>query len=439
MYKTFYIGLMLLAFAPVAFCQGETDEATPAGPESGRAQLTLDDLRTFTDVFSQIRRNYVEEIDDKTLLNAAINGMLAELDPHSAYLPASEYKQLDDTSQGRYSGIGIDVGIEEQKILIRKVITNSPADRGGINPGDIITAINGTPVKGRLLQESIDEIQGEPGSTIKITLLPANRSGNERTVKLTREYVDIPSMSFELLEKQYGYFRISYFHKDSAKDLKESLESIAQDGITLRGLIIDLRDNPGGVLQPAVDMADGFLNEGLIVSTKGRNVGMQLEYRASEGEWLPGVPLIVLVDRGSASSSEVLAGALQDHGRALIVGERTFGKGSVQSVLPLRNGAGVKLTTARYYTPSGRSIQALGIRPDLLVEEVDIVDENDTRIREADLERHLDNDTDQNAIDDDVSIRLEDDFPLQEALSVLKDAGILSGSIRSGKEMKTED
>jgi len=431
MCKSLFISLLLLAFAPMAVCQENPDEVVRAGPGSGDTQLTLDDLRTFTDVFSQIRRNYVVEVDDRTLLNAAINGMLSDLDPHSSYLPADDYKQLDDSAHGRYSGVGIDVGIQGRKIVIRRVIMPSPADRGGINPKDIITAIDGNPVKGRLLQDAINEIQGEPGSTVTLTILPPGPDGKERDVELIREYVNIPTLSFELLDQQYGYFRISFFHKNSATDLEKSLQSIAQDGIVLRGLIIDLRNNPGGVLQPAVEMADGFLNEGLIVSTKGRNSTMQLEFTASEGEWLPGVPLIVLVDRGSASASEVLAGALQDHGRALIVGERTFGKGSVQSILPLRNGSGIKLTTARYYTPSGRSIQAEGIRPDLVVEHVEIVDANDQRLREADLDRHLSNDTDVKAIIPDVSVRAEEDFPLHEALSILKGADILSGSIRS--------
>ncbi|MFB3077979.1 MAG: S41 family peptidase, partial [Lysobacterales bacterium] len=344
-------------------------------------QLTLDDLRTFTDVFSQIRRNYVEEVDDKTLLNAAIKGMLSELDPHSSYLPADDYKQLDDSAHGRFSGIGVDVGIQGRKIVVRSVISPSPADRGGINPGDIITAIDGNPVRGRLLRDALDEIKGEPGSTVTLTILPSDPGGKERKVELVREYVNIPAMSFELLDQHFGYFRISFFHKNSAINLAESLESIEQDGIELRGLIIDLRNNPGGVLQTAVEMADGFLEEGLIVTTKGRNATMQMEFRARAGEWLPGVPLIVLVDRGSASASEVLAGALQDHGRALIVGERTFGKGSVQSILPLRNGSGIKLTPARYYTPSGRSSQAEGIRPDLVVERVEILDANDQRLR----------------------------------------------------------
>ncbi|MEE8496131.1 MAG: S41 family peptidase [Xanthomonadales bacterium] len=431
MCKSLFITLVLLAFAPMVVCQEKPDELVPAGPGAGDTQLTLGDLRTFTDVFSQIRRNYVEEVDDRTLLIAAINGMLSELDPHSSYLPADDYKQLNDSAHGRYSGIGVDVGIQRQKIVIRNVITASPADRGGINPGDIITAIDGNPVKDRLLQNSIDEIQGKPGSTVTLTVLAPDPDAKERKVELIREYINIPSLSFELLDQQYGYFRISFFHRNSATDLEESLQSIKQDGIVLRGLIIDLRNNPGGVLQPAVEMADGFLDEGLIVTTKGRNASMQLEFRASKGEWLPGIPLIVLVDRGSASASEVLAGALQDHGRALIVGERTFGKGSVQSILPLRNGSGIKLTTARYYTPSGRSIQAEGIRPDLVVEQVEIVDANDHRRREADLEGHLSNDTEIKAVIPDVPVSAAEDFPLHEALSILKAASILSGSIRS--------
>jgi carboxyl-terminal processing protease len=431
MCKSFFVVITLLVFTPVAVCQENPEDAVAAEPVSADAQLTLDDLRTFIDVFSQIRRNYVEEQDDKKLLNAAINGMLSSLDPHSSYLPVDHYKRLDDSAQGRYSGIGVDVGIQERKIVVRGVITPSPADHVGINPGDIITSIDGNPVEGRLLRDAIDEIKGEPGSKIVLTILPPGDDAEEREVELTREYVDIPSLSFRLLDHHYGHIRISFFHKSSATSLKASLDRIEQDGIELRGLILDLRNNPGGLLQPAVEMADGFLDQGLIVSTKGRNATMQLEFKAQQGEWLPGVPLIVLVDRGSASASEVLAGALQDHGRALIIGERTFGKGSVQSVLPLRNGSGVKLTTARYYTPSGRSIQAEGIRPDLVVEQVEIVDPNDRRIREADLDRHLSNDTDVKAIMPDVSVRAEDDFPLHEALSILKGASILSGNSQS--------
>jgi len=431
--------LLSLALPATAVSQSGPGEPESETPEAGAAQLTLDDLRTFTDVFSQVRRNYVEEVDDKALLNAAINGMLSELDPHSDYLPEQNYKRLDDTTQGHYSGIGVDVQIEDQKIVIRSVIVPSPADSAGLNPDDIILAIEGRPVKGRNLQDAINELAGEPDTTVRLEILPPE--GEIREVEITREYVTVPTISFQLLDKQYGYFRVSVFNRNSSSHLEESLESIKQDGIQLRGLIIDLRNNPGGVLQQAVSMADGFLEEGLIVSTRGRNATMQMEFSANEGEWLPQTPVIVLVDRGTASASEVFAGALQDHGRALIVGERTFGKGSVQSVLPLRNGAGVKLTTARYYTPSGRSIQAEGIRPDIVVEPIEVVADEDERIREADLDRHLENDMDVKAVLPDVPVSAEDDFPLHEALSILKGAGILSGRVKtqSGLPLQEEE
>jgi carboxyl-terminal processing protease len=429
--------ILLTLTVPVTVVpQADPGEQTPAAPHSEAAQLTLDDLRTFTDVFSQVRRNYVEEVDDKTLLNAAINGMLSELDPHSDYLPEKNFKRLDETTQGHYSGIGVDVRIEDQTIVVMSVIVPSPADAAGINPGDVILAVDGQPVKGRFLRDSIDALTGEPGTTVSLEIEPVD--GEIKTVEIVREYVTIPTISFQLLDKQYGYFRVAVFNRNSASHLEESLESIRQDGILLRGLIIDLRNNPGGVLQQAVLMADGFLQQGLIVSTRGRNSTMQMEFSAKEGEWLPGTPVIVLVDRGTASASEVFAGALQDHGRALIVGERTFGKGSVQSVLPLRNGAGIKLTTARYYTPSGRSIQAEGIRPDIVVEPIELVDTEDERIREADLDRHLENDMDVKAVIPDVPVSAQDDFALHEALSILKGAGILSGSVRKQTPIQTE-
>jgi carboxyl-terminal processing protease len=389
----------------------------------GSAQLTLDDLRTFTDVFNQVRRNYVEEVDDHTLLDSAIRGMLLELDPHSAYIPGTDYQDFEDNSKGRYSGVGIDVHAMDDQIVVRAVINGSPADEAGINPGDVISAIDGEPVAGRPPSDAIDELLGEPGTELVLEILTPG--GEPRSLTLQRQYLQIPLLSFQLLEQSWGYFRISGFHTGSARDLEQSLESLAADHVALRGLVIDLRNNPGGVLQGAVEMADGFLDEGLIVTTRGRNAAMQMEFRAQPGQWLPDTPLLILVDRGSASASEVLAGALQDHHRALIVGERTFGKGSVQSVLPLRNGGGIKLTTARYYTPSGRSIQAEGIEPDIVYEGGGAADGNQDRSREADLERHLDRDVSAAETSNVVSAEIHGDFPLEEALRVLEDAGIL--------------
>lgn len=419
------IALAALAFSgwqPSVFAQ---DAGTAPQETAGQAQLTLDDLRTFTDVFNQARRNYVEEVDDRTLLDSAIRGMLAELDPHSKYLPAQDYEDLNDAAQGRYSGIGVDVRASEGKLVVNAIITDSPADRAGMNPGDVITSIDGRPVKGRYLPDAMDELLGDPETEVVLTVLPPE--GEAREVTLVRRYIQIPTMHFELLDSRYGYFRMTAFHKDSAGDLEAALESIRSDGIEMDALVIDLRDNPGGVLQEAVAMADGFLDEGVIVSTRGRNSKMQLMFTAESGQWLPGMPLMLLVDRGTASASEVVAGALQDHGRAVIAGERTFGKGSVQSVLPLRNGGGIKLTTARYYTPSGRSIQAQGIEPDVPIEWELPAEAEDDRPRESDLDRHLELETrDTEGAGGAVSPLQE--FPLEEVLAALREAGI----VRSG-------
>ena len=388
----------------------------------GSAQLTLDDLRTFADVFNQVRRNYVESVDDKTLLDSAIRGMLTDLDPHSEYLAQTDYQDLDDASRGRYSGIGVSVDVENFRIVVRAILGDSPADRAGINPGDIITSIDGRAVKGRYLPDAMDELDGEPGTRVTLMLQPPD--GEAREVSMEREYLSLPTLSYELLDRDYGYFRITQFHRDSATDLEQTLASIREGGTQLRGLIIDLRDNPGGVLQPAVAIADGFLDDGLIVSTRGRNASMQMSFEAQPGQWLPGTPLVLMVDRGSASASEVLAGALQDHRRALILGERTFGKGSVQSVLPLRNGSGIKLTTARYFTPNGRSIQAAGILPDVEIREGTYAVEGDLRIREAELEGHLVADR----TDAPTGAAGPKDFPMEEVMGVLEQSGLLRGA-----------
>lgn len=420
----FSIVLASLASIPIGFPQEGNEAAATEGPSGQAAQLTLDDLRTFTDIFNQARKNYVEEVDDKTLLDAAIRGMLLELDPHSSYLPANEYEALNDVTRGRYSGIGIDVQAREGKIVVNAIINESPADQAGMNPGDVIISIDGRPVKGRPIPEAMDDLLGKPDT--EVALIVVAPDGEERELIITRRYIQVPTLSFQLLDESYGYFKMIQFHGNSAVDLEQSLDSIKSDEIELRVLIIDLRNNPGGILQQAVAVADGFLDDGVIVSTRGRNSTMQMEFMAQPGQWLPGIPLMLLVDRGTASASEVLAGALQDHGRALVVGERTFGKGSVQSVLPLRNGAGIKLTTARYYTPSGRSIQAQGIEPDVVIELEKSADTGDSRQRESDLERHLDKETELEREPTSETESALKDFPLEEVLNALKNAGIIS-------------
>jgi len=382
-----------------------------------KAQLTLDDLRTFTDVFNQIRRNYVEEVDDHTLLDSAIRGMLMDLDPHSSYLPGHQFQELEENWRGGFTGIGVDVEARDGQIIIRAVLNDSPADQAGLNPGDAITSVNGKAVDEEHLSEAMDELSGDPQTEVEIGVTAPGEK--ERKVRLRREYLRIPTLSFQLLDKNWGYFKMTAFHRESASDLKKSLDSIAADGIQLHGIVIDLRGNPGGVLQATVALADGFLDHGVIVTTRGRNASMQMTLSAEPGQWLPGIPLAILVDRATASASEVFAGAMQDYRRGLVIGERTFGKGSVQSVLPLRNGGGIKLTTALYYTPAGRSIQAEGIVPDIIYRSSD-----EPQDREADLARHLEND--QHPVEALQEPPQGPEVPVDEVLSVLEEAGILT-------------
>jgi len=425
-YAGFPLFFALLAITGYAIAQEApaTDDSKSA---PGSVQLNLDDLRTFTDVFNQVRRNYVEEVDDRQLLEAAIDGMLSDLDPHSAYLPDRDFEDLENLSNGEYVGIGVDVAIEDGRVVVKTVIVPSPADAAGIQPGDRMTSIGGIAVKGHPLQESIDRLSGPQGSILELTV---SRAGEDaRSLTLKRDQVKLPALDFRLLDQHYGYLRIVYFHRDSAIDFKNVLDSIQTEGTELYGLILDLRDNPGGVLQPAIELADGFLDQGEIVSMRGRNAAMQTSFSARQGQWLPGVPMVVLVDRGTASASEVLAGALQDHKRAVIVGERTFGKGSVQTVLPLRNGSGIKLTTARYFTPSGKSIQAQGIQPDLaVVSAVEVIETVDERLLEADLDRHLENPGQAEPQGNTTAVDVASDFPLFEALNLLRANRIMAGN-----------
>ena len=409
--------LAMLLISPLAAASGQE------APSSG-TQLSLDDMRTFTDVFNQIRNNFVEETDDHTLMNAAIRGMLSELDPHSSYMEADEFRQLDDSSRGRYSGIGVEVVIQKKRVKVVFVMENGAADKAGVVAGDIITSINQNDLRGRDLQLAINSLRGEAGTEVTITV--EHENGEVSELKLVRDFVKVASVFSRPVDKDYGYFQVTHFTRKSADELLEQIEYMQSnhDG-PLKGFVLDLRNNPGGVLKPAVTMADGFLNDGLIVYTRGRAAN-QLEYSAKPGQWLEDVPMVVLVNRSSASASEVLAGALQDHGRALIVGEKTFGKGSVQSVLNLRNGSGIRLTTSRYYTPSGRSIQAEGIQPDVEIVPVKIIENGNKRKREADLDRHLTGEPENGSVVFSSEVSATDDYMMYQALILLKGASILS-------------
>ena len=413
-------GKMILV---MLFCMtaAVADEVEPEFPLD---QLSLDDMRTFTDVFNQVRINFVDETNDHDLMNAAIRGMLSELDPHSSYMEADEFRQLENSSRGRYSGIGVEVLVRGKDINIVSVKEDGAADRAGIVAGDIITAIDGKDVRGKNLQAAIDSLRGEVGTEVEVTFQHEN--GEVSTHQMERGFFKVASVFSRPVDKDYGYFRITHFTSNSADELLEQIQYM-QDNHEgpLKGFVLDLRNNPGGVLKPAITIADGFLEDGLIVYTNGRSPN-QMEYSAKTGQWVENMPLVVLVNRNSASASEVLAGALQDHGRALIVGETTFGKGSVQSVLNLRNGGGMRLTTSRYYTPSGHAIQARGIQPDVVIPNIEVIEDNGEHRREADLDGHLSEEEDKTSVVFGSEVSAADDYAMYQALILLKGSNVLA-------------
>ena len=372
----------------------------------GEQPLPVNEMRAFADVFSVIKRDYVEPVEDKKLFTQAISGMLNGLDPHSAYLDADALKELQVGTQGEFGGLGIEVGQEDGVIKVVSPIEDTPAFRAGILAGDLIIKIDDTPVKGMNLDDAVKRMRGKPATKITLTLA---RKGEQQpiTVTLTREIIRVQSVKSKMIEPGYAYLRVTQFQENTASSLVEHLGKLPGKG-KIKGLVFDLRNDPGGLLNGAVGVAAAFLPEGVIVvTTNGRTQGAQREYRASPADsggnflralpsWAREVPMVVLVNGGSASASEIVAGALQDHKRAVILGTRSFGKGSVQTILPLPNAAAIKLTTARYYTPSGRSIQAKGIDPDIVIEE-SAQGGSVKRLREADLHGHLGNDIDPEA------------------------------------------
>ncbi|MBI5463248.1 MAG: S41 family peptidase [Gammaproteobacteria bacterium] len=361
------------------------------------AALPLEELRSFSDVFARIKADYVEPVEDKVLLENAIRGMLSGLDPHSTYLDQEQFKELQVGTTGEFGGLGIEVGMEDGFVKVISPIDDTPAQRAGVKAGDLIIRLDETPVKGMTLNEAVNRMRGKPGTDIVLTIV---REGQEAPLKLTitRDVIKVKSVKQRMLEAGFGYVRISQFQATTADNLIEAIDALKKDmkkDEKLRGLVLDLRNNPGGVLNGAVAVSDAFLDKGLIVYTEGRIADSRLRFNATPDDVISGAPLVVLVNQGSASASEIVAGALQDHKRALIVGERTFGKGSVQTIVPLSNDTAVKLTTARYYTPNGRSIQAEGIVPDIQLDNVHVADDAEVQsfdtIKEADLSRHLQN------------------------------------------------
>jgi carboxyl-terminal processing protease len=404
--------------------------ASPATP--GPEPIPVDDLRLLVEIFHKVKSDYVEPVTDKKLIDSAIKGLLAGLDPHSTYLDAEAYEELQEGTTGEFGGLGIEVGTEDGFVKVIAPIDDTPASRAGIQAGDTIVKIDDAPVKGISLNEAIKKMRGRPGTKIGLTLV---REGVEKPITLTleRDVIKIRSVRGRLLEPGFGYVRVSAFQANTGDDLVAQLEKLKVEGKgSLKGLILDLRNNPGGVLGAAVAVSDAFLETGRIVYTEGRIEDAKLEFDAKPPDLIGGAPLVVLVNEGSASASEIVAGALQDRQRAVIMGRQTFGKGSVQTILPMNNKAAIKITTARYFTPNGRSIQAEGIKPDITIDKLRVADfnaEDGLFVKEAQLERHLENNGTKDSqakketAGDDSAQRAElakQDYELYEALNLLK-------------------
>ncbi|ROO31358.1 S41 family peptidase [Salinisphaera orenii] len=424
----------VLALPPGALAQPGDDSRDEAADASAHG-LPLEELRTFVEILNRVKQGYVEDVSDQALLENAIRGMLDGLDPHSAYLNKAEFKEISISTSGRFGGLGVEVQIENGFVRVVAPIDDTPASEAGLQAGDLIVRIDGKAVKGMSLMDAVKTMRGDPGSEVTLTIL---RDGRDEpfTVTLERSVIRVESVKARMLDDGYGYVRITQFSSQTGESLERELERLkdrADEG--LRGIVLDLRNNPGGVLSSAVDVADTFLDAGGIVSIKGRAENTDQQFDAEPGDMLDGAPIVVLVNEGSASASEIVAGALQDDSRAVIMGTRTFGKGSVQTILPLANGAALKLTTARYYTPSGRSIQAEGIDPDVGIQNVNVTAAQGSEVlpfSEADLAGALANDNDDESAAARDGVKgpdgkplAESDYALYEALNLLKGLYIL--------------
>lgn len=390
--------VLMVLMAPCSWAEPDTSASLSDAPAPSiedtapKGRLPLEELRTFTRVYEHIRNDYIKEADDATLLKYAIKGMLAELDPHSTYLDASSFEDLQRDTTGEYGGLGIEVGMQDGLVKVISPIDDTPAAKAGIESGDLIAEIDGTPVKGLSLGDAVEMMRGLVGTEIELLIL---REGEDKPldITITRDVIKVQSVRWKILEKEYGYLRIAQFQLNTGIETKDAIKGMFKDTPDLKGIILDLRNNPGGLLQASVAAAGAFLDGGLVVYTEGRTENSNNQFHAEPGDSSNGLPVVVLINGGSASASEIVAGALQDHRRAVILGTQSFGKGSVQSVLELNETQAIKLTTALYYTPNGRSIQAQGIAPDIVVEraKVEAIRPNYSRITEADLSGHLDN------------------------------------------------
>ncbi|MGA8134866.1 MAG: S41 family peptidase [Pseudomonas gingeri] len=427
--------IALVIGAPHAFAAQPAQPAPAAAAPAvtAKAPLPLDELRTFAEVMDRIKAAYVEPVDDKTLLENAIKGMLSNLDPHSAYLGPDDFAQLQEDTSGEFGGLGIEVGMEDNFVKVVSPIDDTPASKAGVQAGDLIVKINGQPTRGQTMTEAVDKMRGKVGQKITLTLVRGG--GAPFDVTLTRAIIRTKSVRSQLLENGYGYIRITQFQVKTGEEVSKALAALhKENGKKLNGIVLDLRNNPGGVLQAAVEVVDHFITKGLIVYTKGRIANSELRFSATGHDESEAVPMVVLINGGSASASEIVAGALQDQKRAVLMGTTSFGKGSVQTVLPLSNDRALKITTALYFTPNGRSIQAQGIIPDVEVRQAKVTGaQDDDTFKEADLQGHLGNG---NGGADKPSVKAakakprlqDDDYQLGQALSLLKGLSVTRGN-----------
>jgi carboxyl-terminal processing protease len=417
-----FLALSSLSLAAWADAPAPAPAETPEGA-AAKAGVSIDDVRTFTAVYNLVKQAYVEDVGDKRLMEAAIKGLLAGLDPHSEYLDPRQLTDLTEDTSGAYDGLGLEVLTVDGVLRVIAPIDDTPAERGGIKPGDIITRIDGKGVSSDNVNAAVEMLRGNPGSSVVLTVVHEGESVPV-DITLKREKIKVASVRARWLEPGYAYLRVAQFQEDTGGELKRKLAKLRGKDQPLRGVVLDLRSNPGGLLTAAVEVSDVFLESGTIVTTRGRLNDTDLSFSATAGDLTQAAPLVILVDKGTASAAEIVAGALKDNHRGVILGQKTFGKGSVQTVLPLDDGHAVKLTTARYYTPSGISIQATGIVPDIELRDLKLAirDAPPSLITsERDLPNHLKGENEQpEAAAANTEPASLDDYALNEAVHVLK-------------------
>jgi len=433
--NTLILGLGLVLGVMLAIGQGvlAEKENSLSSPQS----IPLEDIRSLSEVFGKIKQNYVEDIDDKELLENAIRGLLSGLDPHSAYLDKKAFTDLREGTSGEFGGLGIVVGMKDGFVNVISPIDDTPAERAGVKAGDLIIRLGEKNVKGMTLEDAVKIMRGKPDTDILLTIV---REGIDKPlkIKITRAIIKVQSVRSKTLEDGFGYIRVSAFQERTGADLRKAITKLKKENNKkIKGLVLDLRNNPGGLLSAAVEVSDAFLESGVVVSIKGRDKSNTTTYSAKGLDLINEAPIVVLINGGSASASEIVAGALQDHKRGIVMGTLSFGKASVQTVVPLGNGSALKLTTARYYTPSGKSIQAKGITPDIVLDDIEVSKKDDNgfkQTKERDLSGHLENgDADEDEFNNEAKKEKEklslakEDYALYEALNLLKGISLLKG------------